>query len=167
MTQYTKLGPESMIDDDGNDGYLGNRRRTEGTFPSYLSASLLAIVRCRAQVEKALGANTVRKAQGSTYQFLAMATAADSVVDGICYELKARIPRMKGSHADRYSNELQFLISTLRKYLSDEVLGEAENCRRVLLSKKGGGFQGDGPDGLGGIEKLERLGRVYVLCLSE
>jgi hypothetical protein len=39
----------------------------------------------------------------------------------------------------------------------------------MLCSKagRGGDFQGDRPDhGLAALEDLERLGRVYVLCLE-
>lgn len=138
-------------------------------FPAYLSASLLAIVRCRAQVEKALGDTTIRRSDGVTYQFLAMATAADGVIEGICGEMNQRSQKMRGRQADRMSNELQFLINTLKSYLSDEMLAVADNCRRMLCSKagRGGGIQGDGPDGLAAIEELERLGRVYVMCLGD
>mmetsp|Transcript_23760 Transcript_23760/g.35081 ORF Transcript_23760/g.35081 Transcript_23760/m.35081 type:complete len:1255 (-) Transcript_23760:54-3818(-) len=137
------------------------------TFPAYLSASLLAIVRCRAQVERALG-NKVRRSENTSYQFVAMATAADGVVEGICNEIKDRKTKMKVRQADRMANELQFLINTLKTYLSEETLSMVENSRRTLCSRAGrGAVQGDGPDGLAALEELERLGRVYVLCLGE
>lgn len=137
------------------------------TFPAYLSASLLAIVRCRAQVERALG-DKVRRSENTSYQFVAMATAADGVVEGICNEVKDRQTRMRVRQADRMANELQFLINTLKTYLSDETLTMVENSRRTLCSRAGrGAVQGDGPDGLAALEELERLGRVYVLCLGE
>jgi hypothetical protein len=138
------------------------------TFPAYLSASLLAIVRCRAQVEKALG-NKVRRIEGMTYQFLALATAADAVAIGICDEVKARKTHLKVKQADRMANELQFLMNTLKTYLSDEGLALLDGTRRTLCSRagRGGGVQGDGPEGLAAIEDLERLGRVYVLCLGD
>jgi len=173
ITTYTRLGPMVVLDDDDcdRDQYAGAENGNtpaskEPKFPAYLSASLLAIVRCRAQVERTLGEKTIRKSEDEPYQFLAMSTAADSVVDGICFEMDQRMSQMRGSQADVYLNELQFLINTLRKYLSEELLGVAEHCREQLLSKAGAGFQGDGPDGLGAIEQLERLGRVYVLCLG-
>jgi len=46
------------------------------------------------------------------------------------------------------------------------MLSVAENCRRMLCAKAGH-LQGDGPDDLAAIEELERLGRIYVLCLGE
>ena len=167
MSLYCKLGP-MLSDDTQEDEYLNDKKTSESQFPSHLSASLLAIVRCRAQVEKALGEKTIRKCQApSTYLFLAMSTAADSVVDGICYEMSQRMARMRGSQADQYLNELQFLINTLRRYLSNQVLHAAEGCKSKLAAKTGGGMQGQGPDGLGAIERLERLGRLYVMCLGE
>jgi hypothetical protein len=96
-----------------------------------------------------------------------MATAADGVVAGICYELNERMSHMSRPQADRFANELQFLMNTLRKYLSDDMLSVAENCKRMLFAKAGHKKGGDGPDGLMMIEELERLGRVYVLCLGE
>jgi len=164
MSTYTKFGPMMVTDDE--DEFVAEKQRSEAQFPAHLSASLLAIVRCRAQVERTLGLNTIRKCQApSTYQFLALSTASDSVVDGVCYEMSQRLPRMRGYQADQYLTELQFLINTLKKFLSDDVKAAAENCKNKLLSKLGG--YGQGPDGLGAIERLERLGRVYVMCLCE
>jgi len=138
------------------------------TFSPYLSASLLAIVRCRAQVERALG-ETIRRSDGISYNLLAMQTAADGVICGICDEIAERKLQMKVRQADRLANELSFLINTLKKYLSTETLAMVNNSRRMLCSKagRGGGAQGGGPDGLAALEELERLGRVYVLCLGE
>ena len=167
MSLYCKLGP-MLPPNIEEDEFLAEKKQTEAQFPSHLSACLLAIVRCRAQVDRTLGEKTIRRCQApSTYQFLAMSTAADSVVDGICYEINQRMARMRGFQADQYLNELQFLLNTLKRYLSDQVLHAVENVRGKLLSKTGGGVQGQGPDGLGAIERLERLGRIYVLCLGE
>jgi hypothetical protein len=137
-------------------------------FPPYLSASLLAIVRCRAQVEQALGSK-MRRSEGVTYQHIAMATVADGVAEGICAQIQQRKMSLKVRQADRLANELQFLMNTLRRYLKDETLALVDTTRRMLCSKagRGGGIQGDGPDGLAALEDLERLGRVYVLCLGE
>jgi hypothetical protein len=96
-----------------------------------------------------------------------MSTAADSVVDAICYEISQRMPRMLGTQAERYSYELQFLVSTLRRYLSDQVIHAVENCRSKLEGKTEAGAQGHGPEGLAAIERLERLGRLYVMCLGD
>ena len=165
MSTYTKLGPMPTFEEE--DEFIAEKQKSETPFPAYLSASLLAIVRCRAQVERTLGLNTVRKHQAPlTYQFLTLSTAADSVVDGTCYEISQRMSRMRGSQADQYLTELQFLLNTLKKYLGDDVLNAAENCKSKLLSKIGGS-QGQGPDGLGAIERLERLGRIYVMCFAE
>lgn len=165
MSTYCKLGP-MVIDDE--DEFVMTKRTSEAQFPSYLSASLLAIVRCRAQVENALGSKTVRQRNDPfTYQFLAISTAADSVVDAICYEISQRMPRMLGTQAERYSYELQFLVSTLRRYLSDQVIHAVENCRSKLEGKTEAGVQGHGPEGLAAIERLERLGRLYVMCLGD
>jgi len=167
MSLYCKLGP-MLPPNIEEDDFLAEKKQAEAQFPSHLSACLLAIVRCRAQVDRTLGEKTIRRCQTpSTYQFLAMSTAADSVVDGICYEINQRMARMRGFQADQYLNELQFLLNTLKRYLSDQVLHAVENVRGKLLSKTGGGVQGQGPDGLGAIERLERLGRIYVLCLGE
>lgn len=169
MSTYTRLGPMTAYEEE--DEFIAEKLKAEAPFPAHLSASLLAIVRCRAQVERTLGLNTVRKHQVpvATYQFLAMSTAADSVVEGICKEIGQRMSRMRGSQADQYLSELQFLMTTLRKYLGDDVLNVAENCKNKLLAKIGGvgGSSGQGPDGLGAIERLERLGRIYVMCLIE
>ncbi len=137
-------------------------------FPPYLSASLLTIVRTRAQVEQALG-NKLRRSEGVTYQHIAMATVAEAVAEGICEQVQKRKATLKVRQADRLANELQFLMNTLRRYLKPETLTLVDNTRRMLCSKagRGGGIQGDGPDGLAALEDLERLGRVYVLCLGE
>jgi len=136
-------------------------------FPPYLAASFLSIVRCRAQVERALREATVRNAEGngSTYLFLALQTASDGIVENICLELKAKLTRIRPTKADSYASHLQFLINTLKKYLSEETLALASDTRRMLLSKAGA--KRHGPEGLSGLENLERLGRVYVMCLNE
>jgi hypothetical protein len=137
-------------------------------FPPYLSASLLAIVRTRAQVEQALGSK-LRRSEGVSYQYIAMATVADAVAEGICEQVQQRKMTLKVRQADRLANELQFLINTLKRYLKPETMSLVDNTRRMLCSKagRGSGIQGDGPDGLAALEELERLGRVYVLCLGE
>jgi hypothetical protein len=97
-----------------------------------------------------------------------MATAADGVAEGICKEVNVRKTKMKVRQADRMANELQFLMNTLKSYIRNDNATLIENTRRTLLSRAGrGGVQGDGPDGLAALEELERLGRVYVLCLGE
>lgn len=136
-------------------------------FPPYLAASFLSIVRCRAQVERALREATVRNAEGNgtTYLFLALQTASDGIVENICLELKAKLTRIRPTKADAFASHLQFLINTLKKYLSDDTLALASDTRRMLLSKAGA--KRHGPEGLSGLENLERLGRVYVMCLNE
>jgi hypothetical protein len=163
IAYYTKLGPLDLFTYD-DDEMSDDHQRKEETFPSYLSSSLLAIVRYRAMVEKTLAPAIIRKADGESYQSLTLYTAADSLILGFCKELRTRFPRMSNTHADKYVSELQFLVQTLRKFLSENVVLEAEDCRRILLSKAAGA--GTGPNGLGAIERLERLGRIYVLCLS-
>jgi hypothetical protein len=137
-------------------------------FPAYLSSSLLAIVRCRAQVEQALGTK-VRRSEGQTYQHIAMATVAEGVAEGICEQIQQRKMTLKVRQADRLANEMQFLINTLKNYIQPESQLLLEQTRRMLCSKagRGAGIQGDGPDGLAALEELERLGRVYVLCLGQ
>jgi hypothetical protein len=137
-------------------------------FPAYLSSSLLAIVRCRAQVEEALG-NKMRRSEGVTYQHIAMATVSEAVVEGLCNQIQQRKTSIKVRQSDRLANELQFLTNTLKNYLSQEYLGIVDTTRHMLLTKagRGGAIQGDGPDGLAALEDLERLGRVYVLCLGD
>ena len=151
-----------------NEGISSNYDRGGASFPSYLSSSLLSIVRCRAQVEQALG-DKVRRSDSVTYQHLSMATVADGVVEGICHAVEMRRNRLKVRQADRLANELQFLQNTLRKFLSQGSMSVLDSTRLMLCNKagRGGGFQGDGPDGLAALESLERLGRVYVLCLGE
>ena len=138
------------------------------SFPPYLSASLLAIVRCRAQVEQALG-DKIRRSEGVPYQHLSMATVADGVVERVCSEIKQRKLKMKVRQADRLANELEFLRNTLRRFLSGESLAMLKSTLNMVSSKAGRGrdYQGDGPDGIAALEELERLGRVYVLCLGE
>lgn len=145
------------------------KTKVEESFPPYLAASFLSIVRCRAQVERAL--RDLQRSEGVTYQFLALRTASDGIVENICDELKSKMTRVR-PHADAYSIHLQFLISSLKKYLSDDILSLASDTRRMLLSAsvgKGVGRRGmgNGPEGLTALENLERLGRVYVMCLGE
>ena len=137
------------------------------SFPPYLAASFLSIVRCRAQVERALREATVRNAEGngSTYLFLALQTASDGIVENICLELKAKLTRVRPTKADSYASHIQFMINTLKKFLSEDTLALATDTRRMLLSKAGA--KRHGPEGLSGLENLERLGRVYVMCLNE
>eukprot|EP00934_Nitzschia_sp_Nitz4_P003172 Nitzschia sp. Nitz4//scaffold44_size153857//100498//104314//NITZ4_002734-RA/size153857-augustus-gene-0.22-mRNA-1//-1//CDS//3329552196//3162//frame0 len=137
-------------------------------FPPYLSASLLAIVRTRAQVEQALGTK-LRRSEGTSYQHIALTTVAEAVAEGICEQVLQRKLTLKVRQADRLANEMQFLLNTLRRYLRKEAFTLVDNTRRMLCSKagRGNGVQGDGPEGLAALEDLERLGRVYVLCLGE
>jgi hypothetical protein len=137
-------------------------------FPPYLSASLLAIVRVRAQVEQSLGLK-VRRSEGQSYQHISMATVAEGVAEGICEQIQQRKMILKVRQADRLANEMQFLLNTLRNYIQPESQSLLEQTRRMLCSKagRGAGIQGDGPDGLAALEELERLGRVYVLCLGQ
>ena len=137
------------------------------TFPSYLSASFLAIVRCRAQVEQALG-DRIRHVEGVTYQALSMTTVAEGVVDGICKEVTKRKLNLKVRQADTLANELEFLRNTLKRFLGKDTLEKLEATLHMVSSKAGRGrdYQG-GPDGLVALEELERLGRVYVLCLGD
>mmetsp|Transcript_11874 Transcript_11874/g.28787 ORF Transcript_11874/g.28787 Transcript_11874/m.28787 type:complete len:705 (+) Transcript_11874:396-2510(+) len=144
------------------------RETASSAFPAYLSASLLAIVRCRAQVEQTLG-EKVRMADGVQYQRLCMSTVAEGVVEGICSEIQQRRTHLKVRMADKLANELEFLSNTLKKFLGRETKGQLESTLKMMNAKAGRGddYQGDGPDGLAALEELERLGRVYVLCLGE
>ena len=137
-------------------------------FPAYLSASLLAIVRCRAQVEQTLG-DKVRLADGVPYQRSCMSTVAQGVVEGICNEILQRKTHLKVRQADKLANELEFLNNTLKKFLGNETKSLLESTLNMANTKAGRGqdYQGNGPDGLAALEELERLGRVYVLCLGE
>lgn len=132
-------------------------------------------MRCRAQVERALRTATVRRPDSEkvTYQFLALRTASDGVVENICLELRSKLNLISPPKADVFAIHLQFLNNTLKKYLSDEVVSLASDTRRMMLSKAGTGGRGigkgmgNGPEGLTALENLERLGRVYVLCLTD
>lgn len=141
---------------------------SSSAFPAYLSASLLAIVRCRAQVEQTLG-DKIRIADAVPYQRLCMATVAEGVVEGICNEILQRKTHLKVRQADKLANELEFLSNTLKKFLGRDTKTQLESTLKMMNSKAGRGddYQGDGPDGLAALEELERLGRVYVLCLGE
>jgi Exocyst complex component Sec5 len=157
------------LDKGGSEGLPGEGETNQPpSFPSYLSASLLAIVRCRAQVEQALG-DRVRHSDRVAYQHLSMATVADGVVEGICNEIMKRKLKLKVRQADRLANELEFLNNTLKKFLASNTLVLLDSTLHMVSSKAGRGkdYQGDGPDGLAALEELERLGRVYVLCLGD
>eukprot|EP00581_Thalassiosira_minuscula_P001397 CAMPEP_0183746690 /NCGR_PEP_ID=MMETSP0737-20130205/66886_1 /TAXON_ID=385413 /ORGANISM="Thalassiosira miniscula, Strain CCMP1093" /LENGTH=1250 /DNA_ID=CAMNT_0025982393 /DNA_START=67 /DNA_END=3820 /DNA_ORIENTATION=- len=162
VSSCARLG---LIDTSSENDQKNKKADESGPFPPYLAASFLTIVRCRAQVERAL--RDLSRSEGTTYQFLALQTASDGVVENICLELKSKLTRVR-ARADVYSIHLQFLISTLKKYLSDEILSLASDTRRMLLSASSGGKgMGNGPEGLTALENLERLGRVYVMCLGE
>ena len=77
--------------------------------------------------------------------------------------------KLKVRQADRLANELEFVRNTLKKFLSDDVDSFMESTLHMVSNKAGRGrdYQRDGPDGLAALEELERLGRVYVLCLGE
>ncbi len=132
-----------------------------GPFPPYLASSFLAIVRCRAQVERAL--RDLSHSDGVTYLFLALQTASDGVVESICLELKSKWNQVRPGNLHVYSIHLQFLISTLKKYLSDDTLSLASDTRRMLSTRS----EVNGPEGLTALETLERLGRVYIMCLGD
>jgi hypothetical protein len=157
------------LDKDSADGSIDDCDSSQPpSFPSYLSASLLAIVRCRAQVEQALG-DRIRGTDGLPYQHLSMATVAAGVVEGICNEVLKRKLSLKVRQADRLANELEFLKNTLKKFLDEETMALLESSLHMVSAKAGRSrdYQGDGPDGLAALEELERLGRVYVLCLGD
>ncbi len=91
--------------------------------------------------------------------------------ESACIDLKSKMNKVR-PRAAVYSIHLQFLINSLKKYLSDDVLSLASDTRRMLLSASPGGIgagkgMGNGPEGLAALENLERLGRVYVMCLGE
>lgn len=48
----------------------------------------------------------LRRSEGTTYQFLALQTASDGVVENICLEMKAKLNRVR-LQADMYSIHLQ------------------------------------------------------------
>lgn len=137
-----------------------------GVFPSYLSSSLLAITRCRAQVEKALG-DTLRRTAGKSYQEIAVVSASESMVNGLCDEISNKTHRITASHADRLANELQFVLNTLKNHVDEETTLKTGNACVQALCKKAGRGNLTGPVDLSPIEELERLGRVYVLCLLD
>lgn len=146
-------------------------------FPSYLSSSLLAITRCRAQVEKALG-DVIRRSAGKSYHNLAVVSAAESLVFSMCTEINTKLAASASSirqgsgmtpkQADQLANELQFVLSTLKKHIGHKAIdtGNAVLDALHIKAERSGGT-GKGPDGLSIVENLERLGRVYTLCLAE
>lgn len=197
----------SSNDNNNGDGTSGAGNNEESnqppSFPAYLSASLLSIARCRAQVEQALGNrirrppilppndNTDKQQQQQLqsckennngnvlYQHLAMATVSDGVIEGICNEIMKRKLILKVRQADRLVNELEFLNNTLKKFITSDNIKKLLKLTLQMLYTKAGrinsnsntgssGYQDhDGPDGLAALEELERLGRVYVLCLGD
>lgn len=154
-------------------GLIGSDDGKSEKFPPYLAGSFLAIVRCRAQVERALREATLRRSDGTTYQFLALSTASEAVVENICHELRAKLNSIQPSKADTYAIHVLFLINTLKNYLSEEKLSLAADTKRMLITKASSGGRrtgkllGDGPEGLTALENLERQGRVYVMCLGD
>jgi hypothetical protein len=111
----------------------------------------------------------IRGSENVSYEHLALATVSEGVVEGICNEVMVRKPQLKVRQADKLANELEFLRNTLKKYLRPDILSMMESTLHMVCSKAGRGrdYQGDGPDGLAALEELERLGRVYVLCLGD
>lgn len=68
--------------------------------------------------------------------------------------------------AEELALELDFLVKLLDPYLFDYQLEDMiSDQKEALHSKSGRTFQED-PDGLHYTEQLEKLGRVYVLCLD-
>jgi hypothetical protein len=166
VSSSAKLG---LIDNPSDNAQKSNKTEDFGPFPPYLAASFLTIVRCRAQVERAL--RDLRRSDGATYQLLTLQTVSDGVVESICIDIKSKINKVR-PRAEVYAIHLQFLISTLKKYLSDDVLSLASDTRRMLGSASPRGIgvgigMGNGPEGLAALENLERLGRVYVMCLGD
>jgi len=165
VASYARLG---LIESD-------DERKSENRdqFPPYLAGSFLAIVRCRAQVERALKEGTLRRSEGTTYQFLALQTASEGVVENICHEMRTKLNAIRPPKADTYAIHLLFLMNTLKKYLSDEKMSLAEDTKRMLVTKASSGGRrtgkllGDGPEGLTALENLERQGRIYVMCLGD
>jgi hypothetical protein len=98
-----------------------------------------------------------------------MATVSSGVVEGVCGEVMKRKLTLKVRQADRLANELEFLKNTLKKFLDEESMALLDSSLHMVSSKAGRSrdYQGDGPDGLAALEELERLGRVYVLCLGD
>ena len=111
----------------------------------------------------------MRQSDKVHYQHLSTATVADGVVESICTEVMARQMKLKVRQADRLANELEFLNNVLKKFLAENTLVLLDSTLHMVSSKAGRGrdYQGDGPDGLAALEELERLGRVYVLCLGD
>ena len=166
VSSSAKLG---LIDNPSDNAQKSNKAEDFGPFPPYLAASFLTIVRCRAQVERAL--RDLRRSDGATYQLLTLQTVSDGVVESICIDIKSKINKVR-PRAEVYAIHIQFLISTLKKYLSDDVLSLASDTRRMLGSASPRGIgvgigMGNGPEGLAALENLERLGRVYVMCLGD
>ena len=114
VSQLGWLGNEEDEDDCDEDNPQ-NQVVVPTTFLSYLSVLLLVIVRCwGAHVDRASGNSaTIHQSECITYQCFAMATVADSVIEGICSELNDdTMSQMQGRQADHMANELQFLINT-------------------------------------------------------
>ena len=69
--------------------------------------------------------------------------------------------------AEKLVSELSFIVKTLDPYLSDYQLEDMLSDRKdALCSKVGRNFQ-EGADGLHYMEQLQKLGRLYVLCLDK
>lgn len=148
--------PKGIIPTLGTIPMNQSRSRTAKAFPGYLATSLLAITKCRAIVERALGDSTIRKTQNITYLQLAMTSACDSVVEAVCSQIQSKINYISESDvivATTLLNELQFLLNTIQKHVSPDTLNRTNSYLKVLMEKAGMAGQhlvkGDGPDGLG------------------
>mmetsp|Transcript_46378 Transcript_46378/g.54188 ORF Transcript_46378/g.54188 Transcript_46378/m.54188 type:complete len:80 (+) Transcript_46378:1823-2062(+) len=77
--------------------------------------------------------------------------------------------RMTKRQTNDMMAQLQFLLNTLKIHLGEDATSMAESTKRMLSSRVSwhGKKAFDGPEGLAPVETLERLGRVYVLCLAE
>mmetsp|Transcript_8983 Transcript_8983/g.19861 ORF Transcript_8983/g.19861 Transcript_8983/m.19861 type:complete len:107 (+) Transcript_8983:407-727(+) len=103
--------------------------------------------------------------EGRTYQFLALSMASECFVHAMCNEINERMPQLGNRSCSRLVAELQFLTNILKLYLRRETLSHAADVRDRLRDRTQN--RDVGPDGLRAIEELERLGRVYVLCLGD
>jgi len=161
---------DNLIMDHGREknNYISNL-----VFPGYLSSVLLGIVRCKAQCFKTMGVmqRKVKSGQQQTYQIIAVQTASQECLSGLCAEINEKkkfLARTASSTSlIKLATEIQFLIRILEPYLTNEVKNKGYDCQTELIAYAiDKNVDADSTSKTYESEVLVKKGEVYVLALA-